>query len=172
MLRYGHMRMRTLLCAGCLFLALSGCKIYKFTGASVTASTVSIGNFPNLAPIQAEGLSDAFIQNLRNKILRETRLQIAGAAQAEVQFTGNIRDYYINPSTISGTETVAENRLTIVIQVDYIDTMDPENSFSQAFSDGENFDASSNLIDVQDDLISTITERIAESVFNKAFVNW
>jgi hypothetical protein len=138
----------------------------------VTAETVSIGNFPNLAPIRAEGLSDIFIDKLRSKILRETRLNIANESVAEVQFTGNIRDYYINPSTITGTETVAQNRLTIVIQVDYIDTKTPENSFSQSFSDGENFDAAANLVDVEDALINVISERIAESIFNKAFVNW
>ena len=153
-------------------LAFSGCKIYKFTGASVTAETVSIGNFPNLAPIQAEGLSDIFIEGLRNKVLRETKLRIANPSVSEVQFTGNIRDYYVNPATISGTETVASNRLTIVIQVDYIDTKDPENSFSQSFSDGENYDATANLIDVEEELIRVISERIVESIFNKAFVNW
>jgi hypothetical protein len=163
----------TILTATLLFAAvLPGCKLYKFTGASVTAETVSIGNFPNLAPIQAEGLSDEFIRKLRNKILRETRLQIANAAEAEVKFTGNIRDYYVNPATISGTETVAENRLTIVVQVDYIDTREPDNSFSQSFSDGENYDASLNLVDVEEQLIDVITERIAESIFNRAFVNW
>ena len=153
-------------------LSISSCKIYKFTGASVDAETVSIGNFPNLSPIQADGLSDAFVDRLRNKILRETKLNVTNASVAEVQFTGSIRDYYVNPATITGTETVAQNRLTIVIQVDYIDTKVPENSFSQSFSDGENFDANFSLIEVEDDLIDVITQRIVESIFNKAFVNW
>ena len=155
-----------------VILVVASCKVYKFTGASVTADTVSIGNFPNLAPIQAEALSDIFTRNLRNKILSGTRLQIANASVAQVQFTGSIRDYYVNPATITGTETVAANRLTIVIQVDYIDTTDPDKSFSQTFSDGENYDATENLIDVEDDLIDVITERIAENIFNRAFVNW
>jgi len=153
-------------------LPLAGCKIYKFTGASVTAETVSIGNFPNLAPIQAPGLSDIFLENLRDKVLRETRLKISPPSQAQVQFTGSIVDYYVSPATISGTETVAQNRLTIVVQVDYIDTMVPENSFSQRFQDGENYDGNSNLTDVEDELIGVICQRIAESIFNKAFVNW
>lgn len=153
-------------------LMLSGCKIYKFTGASVTADTVSIGNFPNLAPIQSESLSDIFLDNLRNKVVRETRLRLAPIEDAQVRFTGSITDYYISPAAVSGTEDVTLNRLTIVIQVDYIDTIEPNNSFSQNFSDGENFDATLNLIDVEEELAEVITERIAESIFNKAFVNW
>ncbi|MCP4120903.1 MAG: hypothetical protein GY751_04050 [Bacteroidetes bacterium] len=153
-------------------LATTSCKIYKFTGASVTAETVSIGNFPNLAPIQASGLSDAFIDNLRDKVLRETRLRIATPSIAEVQFTGSIVDYYVSPVTVTGTETIARNRLTIVVQLDYIDTTDPEKSFSQRFQDGENYEGSQSLVDVQDVLIEVITERISESIFNRAFVNW
>jgi len=153
-------------------LLTTSCKIYKFTGASVTAETVSIGNFPNLAPIQANALSDIFIDNLRDKILRETRLRVASPSVAEVQFTGSIVDYYVSPVTISGTETVARNRLTIVIQVDYIDTTEPENSFSQRFQDGENYDGNLSLTDVEDVLITVITARIATNIFNKAFVNW
>jgi len=153
-------------------LTTTSCKIYKFTGASVTAETVSIGNFPNLAPIQANSLSDIFIRNLREKVLRETRLRIAAPSVAEVQFTGSIVDYYVSPVTVTGTETIARNRLTIVIQVDYIDTTDPENSFSQRFQDGENYEGSESLTDVQDVLIAVITARISTSIFNRAFVNW
>lgn len=164
--------LRIAVCCLALVACTASCKIYKFTGASVNAETIYIGNFPNLAPIQSDALSDIFIRNLRNKILRETRLNTASTEDAEVQLTGSIRDYYVSPSTISGTEEVAQNRLTIVIQVDYVDTTDPDKSFSQRFSDGENFDATANLLDVEESLIQVITQRISESIFNKAFVNW
>ncbi len=153
------------------FMCFTSCKVYKFTGASTTAATVSIGNFPNLAPIQANSLSTTFIDNLRDKVLRETRLRLENN-NAEVSFTGSIQNYYVSPAAVSGTEDVSENRLTIAIQVDYIDTIEPEKSFSQLFRDGENYDASQTLTDVEDDLIQVITERIAESIFNRAFVNW
>ncbi len=160
-----------------LLLSISiiiSCKVYKFTGASIPVgvNTVSIGNFPNLAPIQAPSLSDVFVDNLQDKIVGGTRLKLTNGNTGDVIVSGSIKDYYVNPATISGTEETAQNRLTIVIQVDYVNVVDPESSFTQSFSDGENFDGSSNLSDVEDELINIITERIAESIFNKAFVNW
>ena len=130
----------------------------------------------DVPPFRSPGIKELISQSLEldaDEVFSELDLEpLASASVAQVQFTGSIRDYYVNPATISGTEDVAENRLTIVIQVDYIDTVEPDNSFSQTFSDGENFDATANLIDVEDDLIDVITERIAESIFNRAFVNW
>lgn len=155
-------------------LVLSSCKLYKFTGASIPpeVQTVSIGNFPNLAPIQVGSLSNTFVDRLTDKIVGGTRLRLANGNSGDVSISGSIKDYYVNPTTISGTEQTEQNRLTIVIQVDYVSIVKPEDSFSQTFSDGENYDADLSLTDVEDGLIQTITERIAESIFNKAFVNW
>ncbi|MBK9636228.1 MAG: hypothetical protein IPO64_17595 [Bacteroidetes bacterium] len=44
--------------------------------------------------------------------------------------------------------------------------------FSQTFTDGENYDATKDLNSIEDDLITTITDRIIQNIFNKAFVNW
>ncbi|MEZ5024703.1 MAG: LptE family protein [Chitinophagales bacterium] len=157
-----------------VLVAITSCKIYKFTGASIPpeVNTISIGNFPNLAPIQAPALSDIFVDKLQDKIVGGTRLKLANANTGDVILSGSIKDYYVNPATISGQEETEQNRLTIVIQVDYVNVVVPEQSFSQTFSDGENFDANQNLSDVEDDLINIITDRIAENIFNKAFVNW
>ena len=125
-----------------------------------------------MAPIQAPALSNIFIDKLQDKIVGGTRLKLANANTGDVILSGSIKDYYVNPATISGQEETEQNRLTIVIQVDYVNVIVPEQSFSQSFSDGENFDATQNLTDVEDDLIDIISERIAESIFNKAFVNW
>ncbi len=153
---------------------LPACKLYKFTGASIPpeVQTVSIGNFPNLAPIQVGSLSNIFVDKLTDKIVGGTRLRLANGNTGDVTISGSIKDYYVNPTTISGTEQTEQNRLTIIIQVDYVSVVKPEDSFSQSFSDGENYDANLSLVDVEDNLIETITERIAESIFNKAFVNW
>jgi hypothetical protein len=157
-----------------VFLAIPSCKLYKFTGASIPpeVQTVSIGNFPNLAPIQVGSLSNVFVDKLTEKIVGGTRLRLAGNNTGDISISGSIKDYYVNPTAISGTELTQQNRLTITVQVDYISVVKPSDSFSQTFSDGENYDASLSLIDVENELIAIITERLAESIFNKAFVNW
>jgi hypothetical protein len=155
-------------------IAVTSCKLYKFTGASIPpeVQTVSIGNFPNLAPIQVGNLSNVFVDKLTEKIVGGTRLRLVGNNTGDVNITGSIKDYYVNPTAISGTELTEQNRLTITVQVDYVSIVKPADSFSQSFSDGENYDASLSLTDVENQLIEIITERLAESIFNKAFVNW
>jgi len=64
------------------------------------------------------------------------------------------------------------NRLTIAIQVDYVNNQDDEDNWSQSFSFFQDFDNMTNLSDVQDDLIETILSQISTDIFNKSFTNW
>lgn len=164
---------RLLVLVAAITVSISSCKIYKFTGASTgAAKTIRIGNFPNLAPILVGSLSGVFVDNLEDKVANGTNLTISNEGNVDLVLTGSITNYYVNPVTISGTETTEQNRLTISIQADFVNTLEPDQSFTQTFSDGENYDANQSLTDVQDQLIDVITNRIAQSIFNKAFVNW
>lgn len=162
---------------GCLMaivcFMLTSCKLYKFTDASVNPNlkTITVNTFPNVAPIQVPALSSLFTENLKDKFLRETSLKLATSG-GDIEFNGSITTYSIDPIAISNVETVAQNRLTITIRVECINRLEPTKSFSQAFTDGENYDASQDIARIESELINTITERIIQNIFNKAFVNW
>ena len=156
-----------------ILLCIVSCKIYKFTDASINPNikTIKINQFTNTAPIQVSTLSTTLEQKLVNKFVRESRLTFV-KDNPDLEFSGNIVEYYIEPITISGTETTAQNRLSIAIKVDFINKIEPTKSFSQIFRDGENFDASRDITQVQDELIEIILDRTIQNIFNKAFVNW
>jgi hypothetical protein len=62
--------------------------------------------------------------------------------------------------------------LTITVSVTYTSTKDEAKSFEKTFSRFADFDATQNLIDVQDGLIEEINEQLILDIFNEAVVNW
>ncbi len=161
------------LCICSIAWLCSACKIYKFTDASINPNirTIKINQFTNTSPIQTSTLSNDFEQKLVNKFVRETRLTFV-KEDPDLEFSGNIVEYYIEPIAISGTETTAQNRLSIAIKVDFVNKLEQERSFSQIFRDGENFDASKDISEVNDAIVNIIFDRTVQNIFNKAFVNW
>ena len=69
-------------------------------------------------------------------------------------------------------ETTQFNRLTITIQIEFINNTDPEQNWKQSFNWFSDYDANENLPNVQDDLHEEIITELVENVFNKAFTNW
>ncbi len=171
-LRIGRI-IRSLILMGSFLICFSSCKIYKFSDTSVNPNirSVSVENFPNLAPLQQPSLAPTITDKLKQRFLRETNLQVI-QTDGDIQFTGSIIGYDISPVAVSGNETVAQNRLTIRVKVDCVNKIEPENSFNTTFTDGDNYDAADDLTNVEDVLIESITEKIVENIFNKAFVNW
>jgi len=155
-----------------LALLISSC--YTFKGISIDYSkvnTFSIGEFPNNAPNVVPTLSQDFIQALQLKVISESRLG-STPANGDVEFNGSITGYAITSVAPQPGETTAFSRLTITIQVEFINNTDPEQNWTQSFNWFSDYDASENLANVQEDLHETILTEIVENVFNKAFTNW
>ncbi|MCF8379763.1 MAG: hypothetical protein K9H49_09315 [Bacteroidales bacterium] len=165
---------------GVLFLMLlavsllPSCKIsYSLSGTNIPIeiTTFSVQYFPNRAPLVQAQLSQIFTDALKDKVEGQTRLEMV-TGFGDVDFSGEIKSYETRPTAITGNETAAINRLTISIRVMYTNSFNPEESFDTEFSRYEDYPSSSNLSDVEDELIELIVENIIEDIFNKAFVNW
>lgn len=158
-------------------LVMPGCKTmsinYSFSGVNISPEiqTVTVQYFPNRAPVVQAQLSQLFTDALVDKIQSNTSLEQVPAG-GDVVFSGEIKNYQTKPTAITGAETAARNRLTITINVVYTNNIEPEASFESSFSRYEDYDASQNLADVEEELIDLIIENILEDIFNKAFVNW
>ena len=97
----------------------TSCKInYSFTGASISPDikTVSIQYFPNMARLVNPNLSQVFTESLKEKFLSQTNLSLVNNI-GDLNFEGEIVEYYTKPMAIQGDETAALNRLTIKIRV-------------------------------------------------------
>lgn len=156
-----------------VFIALASCKVnYSFTGAQTgTAETVSISYFTNIAPLNNPSLSQVFTEKLKDKFVRETPLKLIDD-NGDMMLSGRIIDYTVSPVAIQQNVTAAQNRLTITIQVKFINKTDSKYDFEKSFSNFEDFDATLNLSAVEGDLVNVICDKIVQNVFNDAVINW
>lgn len=155
-----------------LLIQHTACGVYSFTGASVdpNVKTISVENFPNLASLVAPTLSQIFSEKLKDKCISDTRLTLTDQ-EGDIAFSGDIINYYVQPAASGANDQANLNRLTIAVRVEYIN-QSTEKKWSETFEDFQNFDANSNLSDVEEELIEGITDKLVQNIFNRAFTNW
>ena len=90
----------------------------------------------------------------------------------DLQLEGSITRYRTSPVAIQANETAAQNRLTITVEVIYVNTLDNSKSFKSTFSRFDDYSSTQNLSEVQDMLIDQINEMLIQDIFDKAVVNW
>ena len=159
----------------CLLLAVlcTGCGIYSFSGASIPAEakTVSVQYFPNQAQLINPMLSDNFTTALRDAVMNQTSLDMVEAG-GDLSFEGEIVDYRTTPVAITAGQTAALNRLTITVNVRFVNMFDESKNFESRFSNYVDYPSDQDLNSVQESLTASIIEALVEDVFNKALVNW
>ncbi len=153
--------------------ALTSCKIYSLSGASIPAEakTMSVGYFRNRAPSVQPTLSSVFTDRLKEYLISQSNLTLVDGF-ADLQFTGEIVGYTVVPVSIQGNDRAAMNRLTITVQVRYKNRFDDKSGFSQNFSRYRDYDANLSLSSVESSLIEEITEELVDDIYQRAFVNW
>jgi hypothetical protein len=160
-----------------LFLALSlavlpGCGVYSFTGAVIEGKTINIHFIENSARNVAPSMSSVFTEKLRQRILSQTSLAQVNSEQTDYDLSGTITQYDISVASVTGNETSAKNRLTVTVNIQFENSKNEKANFTQSFTRFADFNASQNIQSVETQLINTISEQLADDIFNKAFVNW
>jgi hypothetical protein len=154
-------------------IVFHGCKIeYSTTGASLTTEkTISVIYFPNRADIVNPTLSSEFTEMLKDKFISQTKLEMITKG-GDLNFEGEISQYFTRPAAITGDEKASLTRLTIGIKVSFTNEMNPDNNFESNFTQYEDFDARRSLDQVEGDLVPQILDKIIEDIFNASVVNW
>lgn len=155
---------------------LYSCKVgYSFSGASIApdVKTVSIKTFQNVAPLAQPTLSQTFTESLKDIFITQTNLSLVEKG-GDLQFEGKITGYNVAPVAIQGNQvsTASINRLTITVQVKFVNTKDEKQNFEQNFSRFADFDASRNLASVENELTKDINSQLSQDIFNRAVTNW
>ena len=156
-------------------LLLPSCVIsYKFNGASIDYSktkTISIADFPNVAPLVYAPLSNTLSDGIRDLFQRQTRLeQVRRGGNLEIE--GEITGYALTPMSVSSDSYAAETKLTITVKVRFTNNVAPEDSFEKTYTAYQTFDASQMLTDVQDELCNTMVAEIADQIYNDTVAKW
>ena len=159
-----------------LFLAIPatfflGCGVYSFTGASIEGKTINIHVMENRAQNVVPTLSATLTEKIRGRIVSQTGLAPVNG-EADYDLTGAITMYQVTVSGIENTQQASKNRLTITIQVNFENRLNPEADFSQSFTRFADFPATQTLQAAEAALIEDIGNQLADDIFNNAFVNW
>ncbi len=151
----------------------NSCGIYSFTGASIPpgAKTVSVQYFPNKAALVEPALSSTFTNALRNIFTTQTNLQMV-SKNGDLVLEGEITQYAITPQAIQANQTAASNRLSVTVNVRFINKLNPTKDFETQFTQYMDYPSGTNLSTVKDNLLKQITDNLAQDIFNRAVVNW
>jgi hypothetical protein len=154
-------------------VALHGCGVYSFTGASIdpNVSSFSVRTLVNQAPLVVPTLSQDLTEALRLKFITNTNLRQKETG-GDLEFSGFISNYQVSPVAPQADEVAAVNRLTITVNIEFVNHQNDKQSWTNSFSRYADYDSSKDLASVADQLIDEIIEQLVEDIFNKAVVNW
>ena len=158
-----------------LLTLASSCTIsYKLNGASIdytTTKTISFESFPIKAPLVYAPLAVNFNDELTGKFASQTRLEQV-RQDGDLQISGAITGYSLSPQAVKADAYAAQTRLTIKVKVKFVNKKNPSEDFEQEFSAYRDFDATSLLTDVQDELCNEMIKELVEQIFNATVANW
>ena len=145
----------------------------SLSGATIPpeAKTISVGFFKNNTSLAPPSLSQRFTEKLRDMVSQQTSLALL-RSNGDLQFEGYLSDYVITPVAVQSTDQARLNRLTISVNVAYINKFETSKSFEQVFTRYADFPANENISARELDLTTEIFRQITEDVFNRAFNNW
>ncbi len=157
---------------------LKSCQFYSFKGISISpdVKTYAVPAFKNLVGNAPPTIALTFTEKLKDQIRNNTRLRrvdTEGGAEADLTFVGNIVEFSVSALSAQPGQPAAINQLKISVEMDFTNVKQEKNSWKQVFAFQQEFPSGTDLISVQDQLIQTISKKIVEDIFNKAFTeNW
>ena len=168
-------KLNKLLSALILLFGLTACSSgYSFTGGDVgDAKTVRIDFFPNNAELIKPQLSQIFTETLRDIFVQQTPLELVNKG-GDMLFEGSIIRYSIDPINAQASDigAVAQNRLTVEVNVLFTNTKDEKASFEKKFSRFVDFDSNTDINQIESDLHDQVCQELSENILNSAIGNW
>ena len=157
-----------------VFASSLGCGPYSFTGISIDSNTKTfqVNYFQNNAALIEPGIERDFTLTLQDLILNQTNLDLV-KSNGDIIYEGEIVEYRIAPTTATANNTAAQNRLTITVNVRFINTNDEEADFEKRFSFFYDYSGSEQLVGAQKTTaITEIYERLTQDIINASLANW
>lgn len=156
------------------FAVVVGCGAYSFTGISLSSDTKTfqVNYFQNTAALIEPGIERDFTLALQDLILNQTNLDLV-KSNGDIIYEGEIVEYRISPTTATSSNTAAQNRLTISVNLIFTNTNDEEADFEKRFTFFYDYAGSAQLVGSQKTTaVEEIFERITQDVINASLANW
>ncbi|ARV16397.1 LptE family protein [Polaribacter sp. SA4-12] len=146
---------------------------YSMTGGSTgDAKTLQIDFFKNQAPLVEPGLSQLFTIEMLDLFTRQTNLTTV-TSNGDLYFSGEITGYRITPMSATADQKAAQNRLTITVNVRFVNKLIEKDDFEKQFSFYSDYGATEQLTgSVLETALDEIIERITQDIFNASVAKW
>jgi subtilase family serine protease len=157
-----------------ILFTFSGCGIYSFTGANVDPSikTFQVNYFQNNAEVVEPGIERTFTLRLQDLIQNQTNLSLTNS-NGDLLYEGEITQFRITPMTATANQLAAQNRLTITVNIRFVNKNKEDDNFEKPFSFYFDYPAEDLLTgSVLNNALEEIFERITQDIFNATLAKW
>ena len=146
---------------------------YSMTGGNVgDAKTIQVDFFPNQAPLVEPALTQKFTNDLQDLFTRQTNLTLTGS-NGDLHFSGEITGFRVTPMSGTAAQTAAQNRLTVTVNVRFVNKLNEKDDFEKSFSFYSDFAANAQLTGgILEAALDEIVERITQDIFNASVAKW
>jgi hypothetical protein len=169
-------------CLGLVFLLFQSCSVkYSFTGTNINyelVKTFSVDNFFNDSGGGPANMEQRFTEAIKEYYQRNTSLELV-RTNGDLQFLGAINRYTLTPQAVVSSgdpnlpDRAGQMRLTIGIEVEYLNLSNEEENLKRNFSFFQDYDPrTTTLLDVENELVDIIFENIIQDIFTATVANW
>ena len=117
------------------------------------------------------GLDRNFTNAVQEMLLNQTNLKLTNI-NGHLIYECEIEEYKITPMTATASQTAAQNRLTISVNLRFINSLNSDDDFEKRFSYFYDYDAFVQLQTVKSEAHEIIFERITQDIFNESLAKW
>lgn len=156
-----------------LLFTLQSCKIYSFTGTTLSndLKTISIQNFGMSIAGGPQDMSLTFNEKLKEYYQRNTNLKLI-PENGDLYLAGTITGYEMTPVSTTASDKAAQNRLTIKVEVQFQNKLTPSEDFEKEFSFYQDFSQEQTLTDIEPQLVPQILDQLVLNIFNDTAAQW
>ena len=163
-----------LLVLSCTILYTSCTISYKFNGASIDytkVKSIQIGNFPIRSTYVWSPMQSIFQNKLTDIYASQTRLKQV-KRNGDLVLEGEIVGFDQFNKGISNSGYSNQVQLKMTVNVRYTNTKNHAEDFEQKFTATSTYDATQQLINVQEELVTEMCKDITDQIFNATVANW
>lgn len=156
-----------------LMFFMAACGIYKFNDTSIAPDvhTVSVYTIENKAMKVNPTLSNTLTVALQDQYRKLTKLEMVEDG-GDLEVSGFIVSYDVNPTAVTSQEIASQNRLTVTVKITFKNNKHPEEDFEKSFAAFQDFDSNLSLDSVEAQLVDEIVEILVDDIFNATVANW
>ena len=133
--------------------------------------TFRVNYFQNKARYVNPQVTPKLTEDLKQKIIGQTRLRQVNDDDANYDISGYLSDYSVTTSGVAN-QAAGTNRLNVTFHLIFKNNVDPKQNFETDFTNNYDFPANKTLTEGETFIGDKLFKNITEAIFTRIFSNW